>query len=140
MLGYDAAGRLYQTSSPSAGAGAGAATTRFGYDGINLIAEYDATNAMVRRYVHGPGSDEPIVWYEGGGTNDRRYMLRDARGSITSITNGSGAVIAINSYDGVADGRSPIWHTRRQQHGSVRLYRADMVARGGDGVLQGTYV
>lgn len=53
--------RLYQ----SVGAGI---TTRFGYDGVDLIGEYNSSNTLLRRYVHGPGSDEPLVWYEGAGT------------------------------------------------------------------------
>jgi RHS repeat-associated protein len=43
--------------------------------------------------------DEPIVWYEGAGTSDRRFLQADERGSIVAISNGAGATIAINSYD-----------------------------------------
>lgn len=39
-----------------------------GFDGTDLIAKYDGSNALLRRYVHGPGVDEPLVWYEGTGT------------------------------------------------------------------------
>jgi YD repeat-containing protein len=68
---YDPAGRLYQTSK-------GAFTTRMQYDGSDLIAEYNAANVLQRRALrlypspgwlrsslHGPGTDEPILWYEG---------------------------------------------------------------------------
>ena len=75
------------------------ATTRFAYDGVDLIAEYNGSNAMLKRYVHGPGDDEPVVWYEGSGTSDRRWLQTDERGSVIAVTNGSGAVIATNSYD-----------------------------------------
>jgi RHS repeat-associated protein len=74
-------------------------TTRFGYDGTDMIAEYNASNAVQRRYVHGPGTDEPIVWYEGSGISDRRFLTADERGSIVAVTNSSGTAIAINSYD-----------------------------------------
>jgi RHS repeat-associated protein len=90
-LGYDPAMRLYQV--------AGAATTRFAYDGVNAIAEYDGSNALQRRYVFGPGTDQPIVWYEGTGTFDRRFMSSDERGSIISLTDSSGTLVAINRYD-----------------------------------------
>jgi hypothetical protein len=44
-LNYDPALRLYQV----AGAGGGvSATTRFGYDGAALIAEYDGSNTLLR--------------------------------------------------------------------------------------------
>jgi RHS repeat-associated protein len=54
-----------------------------------------------RRYVHGPGVDEPIVWYEGSAINNttRRFLMADERGSIVSVTDSAGATIAINSYD-----------------------------------------
>lgn len=72
-MAYDPASRLYQTSASSV-------TTSFLYDGLNLIAEYDGST-LLKRYVHGPEFDEPIVWYEGGGTTDRRWLLQDQLGS-----------------------------------------------------------
>jgi RHS repeat-associated protein len=78
---------------------AGAATTRFAYDGVNAIAEYDGSNALQRRFVFGPGIDQPIVQYEGSGTADRRFMSTDERGSIISATDSSGTLLNINRYD-----------------------------------------
>jgi RHS repeat-associated protein len=78
---------------------AGAATTRFGYDGIDLVAEGDGTNAILRRYVPGPGVDEPVVWYEGTGTADRRWLHADERGSVLAVSNASGNSIITNRYD-----------------------------------------
>jgi len=92
-LTYDPAMRLYQLS------GGGPGTQRFVYDDLDLIAEYDSSNTMLRRYVHGPGTDEPIAWYEGSGTTDRRFLHADERGSIVAVTNSSGSALAINSYD-----------------------------------------
>jgi RHS repeat-associated protein len=54
---------------------------------------------VLRRYVFGPGVDEPLVWYEGAGTGDRRWLHADERGSIVAISDGSGAVTNINRYD-----------------------------------------
>jgi RHS repeat-associated protein len=90
-LSYDPLGRLYQTSA--------SVTTKLQYDGADLIAEYNAADALLRRYVHGPGADEPLVWYEGSGTTDRRWLLADERGSVMAVTDSSGATIAKNSYD-----------------------------------------
>jgi RHS repeat-associated protein len=91
-LSYDPMLRLYET---------GPTTTRLQYDGLDLIAEYNSSNTLTKRYVHGPGVDEPIVWYEGSGTTDRRWLHADERGSIVAVTGGSGAPITngINSYD-----------------------------------------
>ncbi|MBK8861205.1 MAG: RHS repeat-associated core domain-containing protein [Sphingomonadales bacterium] len=88
----DPALRLYQTIG-------GGVTTRFQYDGSDLIGEYNASNALQRRYVHGPGDDEPLVWYEGSGTTDRRWLHADERGSVAAVSDGSGAMLGINRYD-----------------------------------------
>lgn len=90
-LDYDPALRLYQST--------GSTTTRFQYDGLGLIGEYDASNALQRRYVFGPGADAPIVWYEGGGTSDRRWLHADERGSIVAVTDSAGGALAVNKYD-----------------------------------------
>ena len=90
-LAYDPAGRLYET--------VGGSTTRFLYDGAQMIAEYDGSGNLLRRYVPGPGLDQPLVWYEGSGTSDRRWLIADERGSVIAIANGSGAATNINRYD-----------------------------------------
>jgi RHS repeat-associated protein len=92
-LAYDPLTRLYQTSGGIPG------TTRFQYDGAELVAEYNSSNSMLRRYVHGPGGDEPIIWYEGSSTTDRRFLSTDERASAIAVTNSSGTVTAVNSYD-----------------------------------------
>jgi RHS repeat-associated protein len=92
-LAYDPANRLAQT------AGGSVDTTRFGYDGTDLAAEYDGAGNLLRRYVHGPGTDDPINWYEGSGTSDRRWLHPDERGSIVAVSNSSGAVTTISRYD-----------------------------------------
>lgn len=73
--------------------------TRFDHAGSQLVTERGHDNAIIRRYVHGPGTDEPIVWYEGSGTSDRRFLTADERGSITAVTDASGNTIALNAYD-----------------------------------------
>ncbi|WP_174286081.1 RHS repeat domain-containing protein [Sphingomonas bacterium] len=70
------------------------------YVGSLLTTELNGSNgAVLRRYVYGPGSDEPIVWYEGSGTSDRRYLHADERGSVIAVTNDAGSAIAIDTYD-----------------------------------------
>jgi RHS repeat-associated protein len=90
-LSYDPNGRLFQTT--------GSATTRFLYDGDALVAEYDASGNVLRRYLHGPGVDEPIYWYEGSGLSTRRVLRADHQGSIVAVTDAAGNSLAINSYD-----------------------------------------
>ena len=66
----------------------------------------NGSNAIKRRYVHGPGEpalanagDEPLVWYEGSGLGDRRWLHANEQGSIVAVTDASGNVMAINSYN-----------------------------------------
>ena len=97
-LKYDPYGRLYEV--------AGRVVTRFVYDGDALIAELDGSNALLRRYVHGAGVDDPLVWYEGTGVDDasRRHLAKNYQGSVIGVA-ATGASIEKNSYDpfGVPD-------------------------------------
>lgn len=63
------------------------------------MGEYNGSNQLLRRYVHGPGVDEPLVWYEGATLSDRRSLQADHQGSITSVANSVGSSLKINSYD-----------------------------------------
>ena len=49
--------------------------------------------------MHGGGSDEPLVWYEGSGTGDRRFLHADERGSVVAVSDATGAVTNVNTYD-----------------------------------------
>jgi RHS repeat-associated protein len=77
-IAYDPLGRILQT------VGSGA-TTRFVYDGDRLIGEY-AGGVFLRRYVHGVGVDEPLVWYQGAARTDRRWLHADRQGSIVAYS------------------------------------------------------
>jgi RHS repeat-associated protein len=90
-LGYDPAGRLRQSV-------AGSATTQFLYSGSALVAEYDGAGNVLRRYVHGPGVDEPLVWYEGATLADPRYLIADRQGSIIATRGASTVRHAYGPY------------------------------------------
>jgi RHS repeat-associated protein len=95
-LRYDPLGRLYEVVGSDTG------TTRFLYDGDDLVAEYDASGNLLRRYLHGDDTgDDPQVWFEGSGVADtaRRYLYADVRGSIVATTDSTGNVLAANRYD-----------------------------------------
>jgi RHS repeat-associated protein len=93
-LSYDPMGRLHEIAVPGA-------ATQLLYDGDALVAEYDGSGSLLRRYVHGPGVDEPLVWYEGSSiaSNVRRYLTANHQGSVTSVTDASGDVLSVNTYD-----------------------------------------
>jgi RHS repeat-associated protein len=92
-FGYDPALRLYQV--------AGTTTSRFAYDGLNAVAEYDASGNVLKRYVYDPTSGQPVMEYarSGVGSNFHHYYSADERGSIISVTDVTGALIGINRYD-----------------------------------------
>lgn len=100
-LKYDPLGRLYEVAGNSG-------TTRFLYDtsmgaaaGVDaLLAEYDGSSgAMLRRYVHGPGLDEPLVWYEGADLANRRSLHANHQGSIIAVANSAGQQVGTLTYD-----------------------------------------
>ena len=92
-LTYDPMGRLFQISS-------GSSKTQFLYDGDRLVAEYNGiSGTLLRRYVHGPGADEPLLWYEGSGLTLRRGLFANHQGSIVAVADANGGSVGINAYD-----------------------------------------
>jgi RHS repeat-associated protein len=91
-----------------------------------VIAEDAGWGTILRRFVFGPGLDEPLVWYEGSGTSDRHWLHADERGSIIAVSNDSGAVTAIDRYDeyGVPQGTlaGPFGYTGQQWIPELGMY------------------
>ncbi len=90
-LTYDAESRLYSVAK-------GTNTTTFVYDGTDLIAEY-LNGSLAKRYVHGPGDDEPLVMYDYSNGGAKSYFHADDNGSIVLLTNSAGGQQGINIYD-----------------------------------------
>jgi RHS repeat-associated protein len=91
-LTYDAENRLLSVAKNGN-------TTQFLYDGSDIIAEYNGTGSLLRRYVHGPGESEPLVWYEGTTLGTRYFLHTNAVGSIVGATNNAGTVLNTTAYD-----------------------------------------
>lgn len=108
-LSYDPLGRLYQTSIT-------ATVRRFAYDGDRLIAVTNAGGSVLHRYVHGPGVDEPLLWYQGAAVtnNTRHYLHADHQGSIVAVSTSAGAMDLVNAYD--AYGNTGAGNTSRFQY------------------------
>lgn len=78
-LRYDPLGRLYEIKD-----GVGN-TQRLLYDGMDLIAEYNAGGTMIARYIHAtsPG-DDPLIAYSGSNSYPTLaevlsgYLIEDA--------------------------------------------------------------
>lgn len=116
-LTYDPLGRL-QTSA------AGGATTTFLYAGASLAAEYNGLTVL-RRYVPGPGVDEPLVWYEGSGTTSRRWLSTDDTGSVIGYSDSTGASDAIYGYG--PNGEPGAWSGSRYSYtGQIMIPEAQL--------------
>ena len=117
---YDPFGRRIQKTSPSG-------TTAYVYDGDNIIEELTgSTGTLSERYTYGPGIDEPLV---GQRQPKIFYYEADGLGSVTSLTDPTGAVAATYTYDSfgfmtASTGTATNWfrYTARQFDSDTALY------------------
>ena len=86
---YDPFGRRIYKSSP-------AGTNIYVYDGANVIQELNGAGSLVAQYTQGSRIDEPLALYQGPTTS---YFHADGLGSVTSLTDPTGAVAASYVYD-----------------------------------------
>lgn len=93
-------------------------TTRLVYDGDHLVAEYNSGGTLLRRYVHCPGTDDPLVQYEGTkvASTAARFLYADAQGSIIATTDNAGDLMlnGINKYDEYGIPQTSAIQTRRR--------------------------
>lgn len=106
---------------------------RYLYDGAEVIADTDTSNVVQRRYIYGPGVDEPVAMYAGSGTsvNIRRFYMADPQGSVIGITDASGVPQDSHSYSafGMPDDwdsgttGNPLRYTDQRWDGSITTAR-----------------
>ena len=66
------------------------------YEPEDILMELDATGTQKARYTHSPGVDKPVSISRGGATF---YYLFDGLGSVTSLTDVNGDIVASYKYD-----------------------------------------
>jgi len=76
----------------------GQAVMKYFYDGDQIIAEYDATGALVHKYIYGPGVDQPICMIDVSDANATYYYHFDGLGSVIALTDSAGAVANLYEY------------------------------------------
>jgi RHS repeat-associated protein len=76
----------------------GQAVMKYLYDGDSIIAEYDATGALVHKYIYGPGVDQPICMIDVADANATYYYHFDGLGSVIALTDSAGAVANLYEY------------------------------------------
>jgi RHS repeat-associated protein len=92
---YDALGRRLTKA-------AGGTTVRYIYDGLNVIEEYVDNSGwqLDAKYVHGIGIDNVLtIERKSGETWPRWYYHHDGLGSVTELTDASGALSQAYEYD-----------------------------------------
>jgi RHS repeat-associated protein len=117
---YDPFGRRIQKTSPSG-------VTAYVYDGQNIEEELTgSTGTLTERYTYGPSTDEPLV----GQRQPKIFFYEaDGLGSVTSLTDPTGAVAATYTYDSFgfltnSTGSATNWlrYTARQFDSDTALY------------------
>jgi RHS repeat-associated protein len=86
---YDPFGRRIQKSGPLG-------TTNYLYDGDDSLEEADNGGNVLARYTRTKNIDEPLSEMRSGTTS---YYEQDGIGSITSLSNGTGALANTYSFD-----------------------------------------
>ena len=125
-MSYDPSRRLYQV--------AGSSTRRFLYDGVDIIAELDTSGNVLRRYVHGPRVDEPLVRYDGATTATKNQLYADERGSIVATEGASTYLYKYDEYGVPAASQSDLFQYTGQvwladvglYYYKARFYNADI--------------
>ena len=116
---YDPFGRrIYKSSS--------AASSIYAYDSDNLIEETNASGSAVARYSQGLNVDESLATLRSSTTS---YYHADGLGSITSLSNGAGALAQTYGYDSFGKQTSssgslnnPFQYTARELDAETNLY------------------
>ncbi|MDP9414119.1 MAG: RHS repeat-associated core domain-containing protein [Pseudomonadota bacterium] len=81
----------------------------FGHTLLWSIAPTWHCGTQTARYVHGPGTDEPLISYSGTGLATRSFYHADERGSVVAISDDAGAmsrIFACDEYGNIAPRRN----------------------------------
>ena len=88
---YDAAGRRIAKDVDGV-------ITRYVYDGVHVIAEYDTDDNLLRRYIYGPGTDNPVCMIEAAEDDAKYYYHRDGLGNVVALSDESGDTVQTYEY------------------------------------------
>jgi RHS repeat-associated protein len=70
-------------------------TTLHVWDGTDIIAEYDGSGPVAKRYIRGIN----LIFADNGSSTDKLYFLYNAHGDVIQLTNATGSVIKNYDYD-----------------------------------------
>jgi RHS repeat-associated protein len=69
------------------------------HDGDLIIADYNNSSILQRKYIYGPSIDEPICMISSTSPTGTYYYHFDGLGSVVALSNGSGNVVEKYKYD-----------------------------------------
>ena len=107
---------------------AGGVTTMYCYAGEQIIAEYDGNDNLLRKFVYGPGIDEPICMLDVADNNAVYYYHFDGLGSVAALSDNSANIVEKYSYDvfgepnRTSDVNNPYFFTGRTYEAETGLY------------------
>ncbi len=90
---YDPAGRRIEKKYD------GATQVKYVYDGDQCIAEYDGSDNLLRKFIYGPGIDQPICMIDVQDSNAVSYYHYDGLGSVVALSDGDGDMVQAYEYD-----------------------------------------
>ena len=93
---YDPFGRRIQKVYTTGANPPTSTTTNYLYDGDNAIETVDQNGSVLAKYTQGQNIDEPLAELAAGASN---FYEEDGLGSVTSLTNSSGALALSYTYD-----------------------------------------
>ena len=78
--------------------------TKYCYDGDQVIAEYDYNSVsedyeLARKFIYGPGIDEPILMIDVTDSNAVYYYHFDGLGSVAALSDVNSDIVETYSYD-----------------------------------------
>jgi RHS repeat-associated protein len=79
--------------------GAPNVTIKYAYDGDRIIAEYDGSGTLLRKFIYGPGLDEPICLVEVADNNAVYYYHFDGLGSVVALSDMNSVLVERYTYD-----------------------------------------
>jgi RHS repeat-associated protein len=79
--------------------GAPNTTIKYAYDGDRIIAEYDGSGTLLRKFIYGPGIDEPICLVEVAENNAVYYYHFDGLGSVVALSDVNSVLVERYTYD-----------------------------------------
>jgi len=79
---------------------------------VGALSEYDGSDNLLRKFIYGPGIDEPICMTDVVDSNAIYYYHFDGLGSVAALSDVNNVIVESYSYD--VFGAPTIYYTNRK--------------------------